>query len=152
MVEISQIICERLECIKMSPNLILNVSEEFFNSPSATLLQDVYPHAKVIKNLEDVNKVDFIFGVVHLEPKDFFHQFPMLLLNWKNNLSSGGLIMLGLINPAAEIFEMGDCLAELGYKNVVIDKEMLDEHHFVVYIHAWKAIPASVKISQIRRL
>jgi hypothetical protein len=152
MVEISHIICERLEYIKLSPSIIVNVSNEVFFSFSTKFLQDVYPDATIIKNINNVQKSDFIFGVLYLESDEFFQQFSTLLFDWRNHLVSGGLLMLGLLNPPAEIFEIGDCLTELGYKDVVIDKERLDENHTVVCIHAWKAIPASVAVSQIRRL
>jgi len=139
--EISQIMIERLEYIKINPNDIINIGGE------QDALQAIYPDSRIHGN-DGKQKADLIFAILTSETKDI----SVFLNQWKENLNPAGLLLFGFLNINFELRDIGDFLVHLEFVDVVMDKEMLSPKHELICGHAWMPTPSkpiSIPVSAI---
>jgi len=140
MKDISQIMIERLEYIKIKPDHIINIDGE------QDALQAIYPNAHINNGGK---KADLILAILTSETKDI----SIFLNQWKEKLNPSGLLLFGLLNINFELRDIGDFLVHLGFVDVVMDKEMLSPEYELICGHALAPTlpgPISIPISQIR--
>ena len=136
--DISQIMIERLEYIKIKPDNIINIGGE------QDVLQAIYPNSSINQK----NKADLIFAILTSETEDI----SVFLNQWKDNLNPGGLLLFGFLNINFELRDIGDFLVHLGFVDVVMDKEMLSPEHELICGHAFAPTPSkpiSIPVSAI---
>ncbi len=151
-IEVSEILIDRLQWIRLKPEYLLCSLSSSASIEIEKELKKIYPDSIFFHEQMNVEKkVNLVFGIISYFSDDFFKNFPASVAQWKKNLSAGGLLMLGILDASVSLPEAGDFLMQMGFEDIVIDKEILLDGVEMICVSAWIPRPVNVPVSALRR-